>query len=84
MRFQMVKYTKAIAPIAICFLIGTTVLSQSRAGKASPPPPNTECCDPPPDLELPIDSGLTLLLILGLAYGVFIAIDRIKAKNISQ
>jgi hypothetical protein len=84
MRFQMVKNIKAIAPIAICLLIGTTVLSQSRADTAGPPPPNPECCDPPPDLGLPIDSGLTFLLILGLAYGVFIAIHRIKAKNIFQ
>ena len=82
MRFQMVKYTKAIAPIAIYFLMSTIVFGQSEAGKTGPPAPDMERT--PPELSLPIDIGLVFLLILGLAYGVFIAIDRIKAKNISQ
>jgi hypothetical protein len=83
MRFQMVKYIKAMAPIAIFLLTSTIVLCQSGASETGPPAPNPECC-PPPDLELPIDSGLTILLIVGLGYGIFISIRRLGTKNISQ
>ncbi|MFT4851026.1 MAG: hypothetical protein ACI83B_003588, partial [Sediminicola sp.] len=38
----------------------------------------------PPDLSLPIDSGLLFLLIVGLGYGIYITSKRMKLKNIAQ
>jgi hypothetical protein len=43
------------------------MLALQLDGDPGPPPPT-----PPPPPELPIDNGLTLLLIAGLIYGVYI------------
>ena len=81
MRPQIVKKIKILAPVALCFLISAIMLGQADAGSSGPPPPNMGRT--PPDLSLPIDSGLLFLLIAGLGYGIFITAKRMKAKNIS-
>ncbi|MFT5238531.1 MAG: hypothetical protein ACI9M9_002140 [Flavobacteriaceae bacterium] len=82
MRPQIVKNIKILAPIALCFLISTIMLGQADARSSGPPAPNMERT--PPDLSLPIDSGLLFLLIAGLGYGLYITTKRMKAKNISR
>lgn len=82
MRPQIVKKIKILAPTALCFLLSAIMLGQADAGSSGPPAPNMSRT--PPDLSLPIDSGLLILLIAGLAYGMFIATRRIKAKHISR
>ena len=81
MRPQIVKNIKILALTALCFLISTIMLGQADAGSSGPPAPNMSRT--PPDLSLPIDSGLLLLLIAGLGYGIYITVKRMKAKNIS-
>ena len=81
MRPQIVKNIKIIAPAALCFLTGAIMLGQADAGSSGPPAPNMSRT--PPDLSLPIDSGLLFLLIAGLGYGIYIIAKRMKAKNSS-
>ena len=82
MRFQKVKNIKAISPIVIYFLMSTIVFGQSEAGKTGPPAPNMDRT--PPELSLPIDSGLIFLFLAGLGYGAYITISSIKAKSSSR
>jgi hypothetical protein len=82
MRPQIVKNIKILAPAALCLLISAVMLGQTEASKSGPPAPNMERT--PPDLSLPIDSGLLFLLIAGLGYGIYITTKRMKAKNISR
>ena len=78
----MVKNIKAISPIVICLLIGTIVFGQSEGSKSGPPAPNMDRT--PPELSLPIDSGLIFLFLAGLGYGAYITISNIKAKSSSR
>jgi hypothetical protein len=77
------KNIKILTPTLLCFLTSAVMLGQTGAGGSGPPAP-ARCpgCPPPPDL--PIDSGMLFLLIVGLGYGIYITIKRMKAKNISQ
>jgi len=43
----------------------------------NPPPPQ-----PPPPPGLPIDGGLVMLIILGLAYGIYIILKEKKISSI--
>ncbi len=53
---------KMLAPI-LFFLIGFTSVAQ---GNGTPPPPR-----PPPPPGLPIDSGIIVLFVVGLIYGIY-------------
>lgn len=66
MRPQIVKKLTLI----LCTLMGAPVLAQQFGGASAPPVPDSSHLPPPPP-ELPIDSGLTLLLIAGLVYGTY-------------
>ena len=81
MRPQIVKKIKILAPTALCFLISAMMLGQADAGSSGPPAPNMSRT--PPDLSLPIDSGLLFLLIAGLGYGMYITAKRLKVKHSS-
>ena len=81
MRPQIVKKIKILAPTALCFLISAMMLGQADAGSSGPPAPNMSRT--PPDLSLPIDSGLLFLLIAGLGYGMYITAKKLKAKHSS-
>jgi hypothetical protein len=82
MRLRIVKYIKKSAPVALSFLVSTIMLGQENASSSGPPAPNMERT--PPELSLPIDSGLLFLVIAGLGYGIYIATKRMNAKNNSQ
>lgn len=82
MRPLIVKNFKILSLTALCFFVSAKMLGQSEASRTGPPAPNMNRT--PPDLPMPIDSGLLLLLIAGLGYGIYITIKRMKAKNISQ
>ena len=69
MRPQIVR----ILTLLLLVLAGSPMLAQD--GGSGPPPPTT----PPP--ELPIDSGLSILIVLALAYGSFVAYKRLKPTN---
>lgn len=55
------------------------LLSFSAFAKKEPPPPpnNKSNLDLPPP-GLPINGGISILLIAGVAYGVYIKIKRLK------
>ena len=48
-------------------LIGVVAYSE----KPPTPPVNAAAPGPPPPVGLPIDGGLSLLLVSGLAYGIY-------------
>ena len=74
------KNIKILTPTLLCFLTSAAMLGQAEASNSGPPAPNMNRTPP----ELPIDSGMLFLLIVGLGYGIYITIKRMKAKNISQ
>jgi hypothetical protein len=49
--------------------------AQQLGADTGPPPPT----DPPP--ELPLDNGIFILLVIGLAYGCYIANKRFQANR---
>ena len=82
MRLQSLENIKILTFMFPCLLFSTILLGQAEISKTGPPAPDMERT--PPELSLPIDSGLLLLLIAGLGYGIYIATKRMKAKNIYQ
>lgn len=66
----------------MCFWQSAVMLGQAETTKTEPPAPNMGRT--PPDLSLPIDSGLLILLIAGLIYGIYITTKRVNAKSRSQ
>jgi hypothetical protein len=77
MRPQIVKKIKILAPTVLFFLTSAISLGQARSASSSPPAP--EMGRTPP--ELPIDSGLMILLIAGLVYGIYIVRYKMRAKD---
>lgn len=77
MRPQIVNKIKILAPGVLCFLTSAISLGQARSASSGPPAP--EMGRTP--IELPIDSGLMILLIAGLAYGVYVARYKMRAKD---
>ena len=69
MRPQIVR----ILTLLLLVLAGSPMLAQD--GGSGPPPPT----DPPP--ELPIDSSLTILIVLALVYGGYVAYKRWQPTN---
>lgn len=61
MRPQIVK----IAVLGLCLLLPLPVAAQSPPPPTGPPPPG-----------LPIDASSFVLLLFGLAFGIFIAVRR--------
>jgi len=82
MRYQIVENIKTLAITSFCVLMSVAVFGQSESPKTGPPAPNMNRT--PPGLSLPIDSELFLLLLVGVGYGIYIAIKRVRSKNISQ
>ena len=78
MRPQIVK---KIVVVALCFFTSAIVLGQAESGSSGPPAPNMSRT--PPELGLPIDSGLLILIIAGLAYGMYVAYTKRQSKNIA-
>jgi hypothetical protein len=72
MRPQIVK----ILVFIISLVSSGSMFSQSGGVDSNPPPPPQ--ATPP---ELPIDSGVLLLVIVGILYGAFVLIRRKKTKN---
>ncbi|MDC8005128.1 hypothetical protein POV27_13790 [Aureisphaera galaxeae] len=66
-----------IATLVLFLVNSTLMLGQSTGKEAGPPPPAQRTPG-----ELPIDSGLYILLIAGIIYGVYVLLQRRKAKNI--
>ncbi|HEY1040023.1 MAG TPA: hypothetical protein VGF30_11490 [Bacteroidia bacterium] len=71
-----------INPVALLFVIAFLALNFSSFGAGmAPPPPGggmTPACWPPPCV--PIDGGVTFLLIAGAAYGTKKVYDLRKTK----
>ena len=57
------------------------MLGQAESGSSGPPAPNMSRT--PPELGLPIDSGIVFLIVAGLAYGIYITYRRKQSKNIA-
>ena len=60
---------KIIAPVLF-------VLVTFKSFAQEPPPPG-----PPPPVGLPIDSGLIILMVVAVIYGVYIVLKLNKAKT---
>jgi hypothetical protein len=71
------KNIKKLTLTAVCLLFSTMVYGQENVGSSGPPAP--KMTRTPPDLSLPIDSGLLFLLIAGIGYGIYITTKRVKA-----
>lgn len=54
--------------IIYCLIMAMLVVNLSMYSLGDPPNPNKP---PPPHPELPIDGGLSYLIIVGIAYGVY-------------
>lgn len=73
---------KIISHFTLSLLASAIVFGQTDSVSSGPPVPTMNRT--PPDLSLPIDSGLLFLLIVGLGYGIYITSKRMKLKNIAQ
>lgn len=80
MRPQIVNKFKILAPAVLCFLTSAIALGQARSASSGPPAP--EMGRTP--IELPIDSGLMILMIAGLAYGIYIVRLRMRVKSTAE
>jgi hypothetical protein len=58
----------------LCYVLMLFVVDSVFAKKKGPPPPQNQ----PPPVGLPIDGGLSYLLIAGVAYGVYAIRKRVK------
>ncbi|RMA66046.1 hypothetical protein [Ulvibacter antarcticus] len=76
MRPQIVK--NILAPAALYLFSCATMLGQADSGSSGPPEPSRG--PTPPELGLPIDNGLLVLLIAGLIFGIYTA-NKIRAKR---
>jgi hypothetical protein len=70
---------RIIAPTVFFFLTSAFVFGQ--IGSASSGPPAPEMSRTPPETSLPIDSGLVILLIVGLVYGIYMVTFKTRVKN---
>jgi hypothetical protein len=76
MRPQIVNYL-TLAFVVLCNLPMHAQLSAEDPGSGPPPPP------PPPTVpDLPVDSGLWLLLVAGLGYGAYLIFQKKFFKGI--
>jgi hypothetical protein len=82
MQPRIVKNIKIVAPLILFFLASAVALGQPDPISSGPPAPNMSRT--PPELSLPIDSGLLILLIAGLGYGIYSVTKRMKTKNSSR
>jgi len=73
MRPQIVK----ILTIALFLLNSAGMLSQRSGGGKGPPAPGGQRSFP----ELPIDNNILILIVIGLAYGAYIAYKRYLKNN---
>lgn len=78
MRPQIVK---KIIVVALSLLTSAVMLGQAESGSSGPPAPNMSRT--PPELSLPIDSGIVFLIVAGLAYGIYINNRRKRSKDIA-
>ena len=62
-----------ILALLLSTLSNTAMHAQLSGGGGAPPPP-----PPTPPPELPLDSGILVLIAAGLIYGGFVAFRRIK------
>ncbi|GHC44093.1 hypothetical protein SAMN05421855_101882 [Ulvibacter litoralis] len=76
MRPQIVKN---IATTVLSILASTVMLGQARDASSGPPTPGRGPL-PPIDLSLPIDSNILILVVLGLAFGIY-SLVKSKFKN---
>jgi hypothetical protein len=73
MRPRIVK----ILPIVYCFIAVIPMLSQGPTAGAGPPWPSRN----PPELPMPIDDNILILLIVGLFYGFYTIVKKNRATN---
>jgi len=55
-------------------LLNSTIMQAQLTGGSGPPPPPP----PTPPPELPLDSGILLLIVAGIIYGAYVAYRRMK------
>ena len=67
----------AILALVLSLLNSTIMQAQVSGGSGSPPPP-----PPTPPPELPLDSGILLLVIAGIGYGSYVAIKKIRLSRV--
>jgi len=73
MRPQIVS----ILVFAVMFFQNTLLFSQGVSDSKTPPTPQTNKTP----IELPIDNGILILVIVGILYGVFVLNNKRKLKN---
>ena len=73
MRPQIVKKIALV----LCFLASASMLGQSASGSSGPPPPNRGPVPP----ELPLDTNILILIVLGLLYGSYVLYKKRQAKD---
>ena len=56
------------------------MLAQLRSGETGPPPPVRT----PPPPELPIDSGLLILLVIGIVFGCYVVLKKRQSNNVAE
>ncbi|QCE41246.1 PID-CTERM protein-sorting domain-containing protein [Psychroserpens sp. NJDZ02] len=74
------KTKKIISVLVLFLLISTVCVSQVSTTPPMPAAPGGPRSIPPPGL--PIDSGLIVLVIIGIIYGVYKLLSSRKASNV--
>lgn len=76
MRPRIVK----LLTIVYCFIAATPLLSQGHTAGAGPPSPSRRPPGPP-ELPMPIDDNILILLILGLLYGIYTIVKKSRTTS---
>lgn len=69
-----------ILTFVLSFFNNTPMLAQLRSGETGPPPPVRT----PPPPELPIDSGLLILLVIGIVFGCYVVLKKRQSNNVAE
>jgi len=72
-----------ILTFVLVFIINTPLLGMTAlSGPGTGPPPPNRMPDPPPELSIPVDDNLYILIAMGLLYGIYVYYKRtVKVKK---